>query len=417
MDARFDKRVFACPPSPSHLHPFCFTACASAATPWTETLPITCCSSLSTWELGVCVFLFSFVLPTTGSEALLSLTHRPLVVQFIFPFPKPPAVTNPTERSWMGKGGGWGGVECSIFSLAFRRLCPVCLWVLSPAVRKKKKRSACWGVLEEKTLFVTGRTKIQWGWSVLLGCTPFLVNLLMAVVRWQSLGTRNGGVRLFAWCVDATSIKSVVTFGREEELSGSHFAALKIKFCPTLFSPARQFICAAGPSYHGWLGISLFYVHPPENNLGEWESWLETFILRTAPQRLLERSRLTEDVTRQKGSTYSGMTLRRPGGRSSLRFMMTACFLCIVRHFWQEQSFFSWILPHCLRTGIVQYFGNWTFWKTEVPFPRSSKSVEKWHVLRNVLKSVYFMAMANRQPAEVGFERGRRPPQRPDNGR
>ena len=146
-----------------------------------------------------------------------------------------------------------------------------------------------------------------------------------------------------------------------------------------------------------------------------WESWLETFILRTASQRLLERSRLTEDVARQKGSTYSGMTLGQPGGRSSLRLMVTACFLCILAHFWQEQSFFSWLLPQCLRTGIVQYFGNWTFWKTEVPFPRSSKS-EKWHVLRNVMKSVYFMAVANGQPAEVGFERGRRPPQRPDNG-
>ena len=122
-----------------------------------------------------------------------------------------------------------------------------------PSCEKKKKRTACWGVLGEKTLFAIGRTKIQWGWSVLLGCTLFLVNLLMAVVRWQSLGTRNGGVRLFAWCVDATSIKIVVTFGREEELSGSHFAALKIKFCPTLFFPG-QTICAAGPmSQLSWL--------------------------------------------------------------------------------------------------------------------------------------------------------------------
>lgn len=37
MDELFDKRVLA--PPPSHLHPFCFTACGSAATLWNETLP------------------------------------------------------------------------------------------------------------------------------------------------------------------------------------------------------------------------------------------------------------------------------------------------------------------------------------------------------------------------------------------
>ena len=123
MDARFDKRVLAplpLPPPPLLFHRLCKRSYSMDRDP-----SITCCSSLSTWELGVCVFLFSFVSPTTGSEALLSLTHRPLVVQFIFPFPKPPAVTNPTERSWGGGGGldavflAWLSGACVQFANGF----------------------------------------------------------------------------------------------------------------------------------------------------------------------------------------------------------------------------------------------------------------------------------------------------------